>query len=254
MSLFLLITLAIIFAIRRMRRKISKNPNIDSLEPSTPSQAPRAPTPCLILEIDNNSLCGPIRELPDNGQAELLDHQSPSGSGIETSEMSQPLPISTVAHELRTHRSSQEYSVVHARNANKILMSTSISRKSWTSLKSVDGTPCVETVISASIMRNIFDVGRSSTPTSNLEEQIYSSYMRKPLDLNRSLPPTPISESPQLSPIVPGLDSSFSVGIHHPKVNPVAHVSRNALLFPKTTVSKNSKALVDASIRKSTFH
>ena len=175
----------------------------EATEPPTSSQEPRALSVKYAREIGYNSMVEPFRELPDSAKArvELLNEQSPSGSGNEISEMPEVLP--PVSHELRADRGS--YVMVQTRTANrwKIFTSTKISRKSWTSLALSDRATCVETAISTSpLQRKGISIGRSSIDTSNLEAEIYSFYIRKSLDLNRSLPPTPISESPQISPVL----------------------------------------------------
>ncbi len=197
----LLASLAAIFAIRRRRQKAITQLGNETTDPPTPFREPRALIVSSPREIGQNSMVGPVRELPNSAKAkeELLNEQAPSGSGNEIAEMSEAL--APVSEELRNNRSSRV--MVQTRNPNrcKIFTSTKISRKSWPSFASSDGV-CVETVISASAQRREMDVDRASIITSSLEAEIYSLYTRKSIDLYRSLPPTPISESPQLSPIL----------------------------------------------------
>ena len=209
-------------------------------------------------EIDNNSLCGPIRELPDSGKAELLDEASPSGSGHEIKEMCQSVPF--VVHELGTHRSSKEQ-VMDTQTANKgnIVKSTEISRISCPSHESSDSTPCIETVISASTHRSSSELS-PSTPGSTTATDVASPSLPKPeglsshkstdeaiiprsLDLNRSLPPTPISESPQLSPRSFDAGRAFSLRDASPFSDAFAIVSRPPPFSPQIPASKFSKAL-----------
>ena len=206
----LLATLATIFAIRRRRQKAITQLGNETTDPPTPSREPRALIVGSVREIGHNSMVGPVRELPNNAKAkeELLNEQAPSGSGNEIAEMSEALP--PFSDELKTKRSSRVMVQTCNPNRCKIFTSTKISRKSWPSFASSDGV-YVETVISASAQRKEMDVDRASTITSSLESELYSLYTRKSLDRYRSLPPTPISESPQLSPVLAKLNdwSSF---------------------------------------------
>ena len=203
-ALFLLLTtLAAVFAIRRWRQKRKTQSSSEATEPPTSSQDPRALSFKYTREIGHNEMAEPFRELPDTAKArvELLNEQAPSGSGNEIFEMPEVVPA--VSHELRADRGS--HVMVQTRTADrwKIFTSTKILRKSWTTLASSDRAICVETAISASpLQQKGIGIDRSSIRTSNLEAEIYSLYIRKSLDLNRSLPPTPISESPQISPVL----------------------------------------------------
>ena len=193
-SLIILITITILFAIRKRRRNQNKKaePTDPSPETRASQEKPRATTVCSIREIHQNSLCGPIRELPDNGMAELLDDKFPSGSGNQIAEMT-PSRI-FVAHELGTSRSSKEQLVVQTnfQKKSKSLQSPSSSVKSSTTFESFDGDHFIE--------RQISNEAGLSTPASTISPEISPSSMWKDLNLNRSLPPTPISESPQMSP------------------------------------------------------
>ena len=202
-------------------------------EPPTSSQQPRDLSVKSAAEIGYNSMVEPFRELPDSAKArvELLDEQSPSGSGIEISEMPEVLP--PVSHELRADRGS--HVMVQTRTADrwKIFTSTKISRKSRTSLALSDRATHAETAISTSaLQRKGTIIGGSSIDTSNPEAELYSLYIRKSLDLNRSLPPTPISESPQMSPVL----ASFNVpspSCQRPQIAKVsARVSMSAFDSP----------------------
>lgn len=252
----LLTFFVLVFAIRRWlrRHKHSKQSDTSSESPRS-SPKPWVTTVCSVREIDDNSLCGPIRELPDSGKAELLDDTSPSGSGNALPEMSPSMV--PVAHELRTHNSSKVHSIIRAYSANNgsILKSTEISRKSWTSFGSSDGTPCVETVISASSraaphQASPSDAGlkflSSSMPklldlsSVDLATRVMATKCRlpRPLDLDRSLPPTPISESPQISPSSERLNKSlsFCTGPQNSEMIPSA-ISRT-LISPNIPTSK----------------
>ena len=216
----LLLGVFITWNIFHRRRRQSKEHEV-ALERSSIFKEPkeaRVLTVCSVREIDDNSLCGPIRELPDSGKAELLDQKALSGSGNQISEMSASLKF--VVHELRTHRSSKESSTVQVcpSAGHKIVESTKISRRSQIRSHSSDSSPCIETVISASTHGSSSDM-QLSTPASTVVEgspqasppplprpmnlaintTILEASSPKSLDLNRSLPPTPISESPQTS-------------------------------------------------------
>lgn len=210
----------------------------EATEPPTSSQEPRALSFKYAREIDYNSIVEPFRELPDSAKArvELLNEQAPSGSGNEIFEMSEVLP--PVSHELRADRGSHVMAQTRTADRWKIFTSTKILRKSWTSLASSDRATCVETAISASpLQRKGISMGRSSIDTSNLEAEIYSLYVRKSLDLNRSLPPTPISESPQISPVLAkfNVPSSF---YQRPQISKVsARGSMSAFDSPGRPVS-----------------
>ena len=209
----------------------------EATEPPTSLQEPRALNSKYEREIGYNSMVEPFRELPDSAKArvELLNEQSPSGSAIEISELPEVLP--PVSHELRADRGS--HVMVQTRNADrwKIFTSTKISRKSWTSLALSDRATCVETAISTlPLQRKGTSIGRSSIDTSTPEAEIYSLYLRKSLDLNRSLPPTPISESPQISPVLAGFNSPSSFH-QRPQIAKVsARVSMSAFNSPARPV------------------
>ena len=151
-------------------------------------------------EIDSKNMVEPIRELPDSAKAtvELLNEQAPSGSGNEIPEM--PDALLHDSDELQTSRGSHVMVQIRTANTCKIFTPSKIPRKSWTTIESSDGSPCIETVIFALAQRESPIINSPSTIHSNLEAEIFSLYRRKSLDLNRSLPPTPISESPQVLP------------------------------------------------------
>lgn len=134
-----------------------------------------------------NSLIGLHRELPDSGKHELLNMESPSGSGKEVLELSGsseavayelPERFSAATRKVMTGYSSSGRPMTQRRNASnkcRILVSTNMGRESCTSIDTLTDIPCVETAISA--------------------------YSAKAVFVTRSLPPTPISESPQVSPV-----------------------------------------------------
>ncbi len=138
--------------------------------------------------IDNNSMIGPLYELPDRAKI---------------AEMSEVLP--PVPHEMRTSHSSHVMVQLRTANSCEIFAPTKIPRKSWISIASSDrvlGATCVETVTSASVKRQEVNMDRASIVNSNKKAERDSLYTRTPLNLNKSLPSTPISESPQASPVV----------------------------------------------------
>ena len=151
-------------------------------------------------ELDHNSMAGNVRELPDSTRArvELPSEQAPLAPDNEIFEMSEALP--PIPQELKPGRGPQV--MVQERTADtwKIFFPTKIPRRSWASIASSDGAPCVGTVISPSTQRKELNMDEASIITSNLEAEILSLYVRTPLDLSRSLSPIPISERPQVSP------------------------------------------------------
>ena len=237
----LLVVLVIALFMRKRRQKSNGQNNPDLPGASTFSRKSRGSTICSVREIDNNSTVGPIRELPDSGKAELLDQQTPSGSGNEISELSTALPV---VHELRTNRSSVEQFMIQANHTTtcKIFMSPKISRKSASSAGSTDDKPYVETVISASAQRSMI---RTSTETSQPKTHMCGSYMRKPLDLNRSLPPLPFSESPTVPPVTPTFQKSSSFYQRPKAIVPASRVSTSISVIPKRIVLERSETLDD---------
>ena len=203
-SFLLFAALAAFFAIRRWRQKTTTQRNSEVTQPPTLFREPRALMTSSAQDIDHNSMAGNVRELPDKTTArvELPSEQAPLALDNEIFEMSEAPP--PIPHESRPDWGSQV--MVQERTADtwKILFPTSMPRRSWTSVASSDGTPCVETVISASAQSKELNMDEVSIITSNLEAEILSLYVRTPLDLNRSLSPTPISESPQVSPALEG--------------------------------------------------
>jgi len=263
--LFILVILTLGFVIQRRRRKQNQTEQFEtSSERPSSLEKPRVMTICSVREIDNNSLCGPIRELPDSGKVELLDENKPSGSGNEISEM--PPSLTVMAHELRTHRSSKEQSMMrtHSANSFNILKSTSISRKSWTNMDLSDRSPRIETVISASA-RQKSDLNNRPTSTSPDTAEVSPLSMPKStglpdnpsitetdfpetsipvsLDLNRSLPPTPISESPQVSPNSEGFSRALSLRKGSRNWSTAAGASVSVPDLPMVPASKFSEAL-----------
>ena len=233
-ALFLLVAT---LAIRRWRRRSIIQPSDQCILLPTTFQEPRASNFSPVLEIGHNSEVGPYSELPDSAKAkvELLNEQAPSGSGYHISEMAEAL--APVSHELRANRSSSVIPQTRTANSCKILASTKMLSKGFTSLASSDGAPCVETVMSASTQRNGIKTDRASIVTSSLEAEIYSSYIRKSLDLNRSLPPTPISESPQVSPVVAKFDGRFPFYQRPQIANNSIHGSMPAFDSPGSPIS-----------------
>ena len=194
-SFLLLATFAVLFAIRRWRRKASVRPSSEATEPRISSQEPRALILSSPREIDHNSMVQHFHDLPNSARAELLNEQAPSGSGNEIFEISEPLSrkISQGPHIMVQRGTADRW---------RILFPTKIPRKSWTSLASSADAPRVETEVSASTQRKEGNMDKASIVTSNLEAQIISLYLGNSPDLDRSLPPTPISESLQVSPVL----------------------------------------------------
>lgn len=183
----LLSLIAVVLAMKKKKKKKEKcnhhdrERNHDTLDFTEPQQQS-------IQEISMDSLIGPHRELPDSGRAELLDVAKPSGSGNEVSELSGPSepvahelvdPFAPAAYELMTHGTSEGRSMIqnhNARNKYTIFVANDMARESWTRIGTSTDDPRVETTI--------------------------CSQKSKTVDVDRSLPPTPISESPQVSPVI----------------------------------------------------
>lgn len=155
-------------------------------------------------EVDNNSLYLQ-RELPDSGKVELLDENSPSGSGNEISEMPQPpAPAPVPLCELGTRHTSVATSTLYRqsdRSRYAIVVKTGIFREIRDSSGAVKKSPCVETVISSSPRHKAsLDRPLPTQPERTLEY------------LNRALPstPSPSSDSTQVSPTKTSSSSPFS--------------------------------------------
>lgn len=237
-TLMVLIIFAVAFLLIKRRRRTSEK--IDANPAAYPLDL-KTHTICSVREIDNNSTVGEIRELPNNEKYELQDEQSPSGSGNKISEMANALQ--PVAYELRTQRSSMEKLMMEANRSStyKIFKSTKISRKSQSSVGSVGGTVCVETVISVSSQQSM---SQSPTASSRARSEIYASYIRKSPDLDRSLPPTPISESPMVSPVTPRFKKSTFFRRWPQRVERPPRLSTSTFNSPRNIISKYSKTVV----------
>lgn len=199
-SFLLFAALAAFFAIRRWRQKTTTQRNGEATQPLTPFREPRSSIVSSAQEIDHNSTAGNVRELPDStrSRVELASEQAPLAPDNEIFEMPEAPP--PIPHESKPGRGSHAMTQERTADTWKILFPTKISRRTWMSVASSDGAPCVGTVVSASTQRKELTMDEASIITSNFEAEILSLYARTPLDLNRSLPPTPISESPQVSP------------------------------------------------------
>lgn len=233
-SLLLFAALAAFFLIRRWRRKTTAQHNSDATQPHMPSQESRALIVSSAREIDDNSTVRHFHELPDSAKAELLNAKAPSGSGNEMFEMSESFPPGP--HELRT--SQGPHVMVQKRTADtwKILFPTKKPRKSWTSFASTDDAPCVGPVTSASTQRKEANVDKESITNSNLEAEIISLYVGKSLDLNGSLSPTPISESPQVSPVLESFNKRSSLHRHPQMLKISTPGPGSAFVSPKIRV------------------
>ena len=155
-------------------------------------------------EIDNNSL-RQIRELPDSGKVELLDENSPSGSGNQISEMPQsstPVPL----YELGTRHTSIATSTLNRqsdRTRQGIFVKHGILRESRDSSDpALKESPCVETVISSLPRHNSQGLERSlrTPPERTLE------YLKE-----KALPSIPSSDSTEVSPTKTSSSSRLSI-------------------------------------------
>ncbi len=171
---FLVSFFGVIFVIRKRRQKhslISKG-NTTELRDKPPEHGTfTVPT---MQEIDANSLYGTL-EVPNTGIMELRD-------GISILELEDsPKPI---RHELMANQDPTGHTMIQDHSLRKrfaIYVSTGRSRETWPLIGTSSDKPGVETIVSASTMRKV-------------------------PDLNQSLPPTPISESPQIWPVVAGFN------------------------------------------------
>ena len=233
--------LAAFFAIQRWRQKTTTERNSEATQPPTPFRESRALRVHSAKEIDHNSMAGNVLELPDSTRArlELPSKQAPLAPNNEIFELSEAPP--PIAHESKPGRGS--HVMVQKRTADtwKILFPTEIPRRTWMSVASSDGAPCVGTVISASTQTKDLNMDEASITASNLEAEIISLYLRTPLDLNRTLPPTPISESPQESPAL----ENFNVRLYQrPQLlNILTSGSESAFVSPDPCVDKYGNVL-----------
>lgn len=240
----LIIAGAFYFYVRRRYLRLRKQREADASEPSTDTQDVRPLTIGSVREIDNNSIVGPFRELPDTGMAELRTEHSPPASHnsvLETAVLPRP-----ILHELRTHRSSQEKVVI--KNARGHIQKTSIttqpmSRSHTSAIISAQGVAFPTKTVTATPTQR--SDPRNSIDSVTLKTAIYASYMRKSLDLNRSLPPTPISESPMVSPLAQRFTKTASFRLRSQSV-------ATAPLAPVSAVIASPKLVSRYSITRAT--
>lgn len=233
----ILIALALSFVIRRWWRN-TKTRNSNNTGAIKPVREPEALTTIPTQEIGHDSLYGVLQELHDSGKVELLDEQSPSGSGCEINELPQSSPL--VLHEPITRPDSQIAPM--ARNLNSTnrfpnFVSPETVGESWTNVRSAIITPYIESVINAPPRRLMLNVNKTLPliPVSRIDSVIHSKFSpRNSLkdrnrtsvatarqsslrlqrdspskELNRSLASTPISESPQVLPLVLSAENGF---------------------------------------------
>lgn len=234
-AVFLLLAVfAITYCFRRSQRKSQKQSEAAVLKASMSVQGLGNLGDPSIREIDDNSMVGPVRELPDTGKSELRNVQSSGGSENVTLEM--PKPISASLHEMRTQRSSQEMLMIEASRATRCKGLEPCKPLQGDSSKfHSKGSKSVFTyLISAS---NRESIARSSTDSVDVKTQIYASYIRKPLDLNRSLPPTPITESPMISPITPRFTKNSAAHERSQSVGAASPLSAMTPIKPRGAVS-----------------
>lgn len=190
LTAFLVFVAFLVYFTRKKLRKSSEE--VDISKDTGSSRISQEIKPVYVSglhEADTNSLSFQ-RELPDSGKVELLDGNSPSGSGNKISEMPQS-PSPTPLCELGTRHTSLATSSLRRqsdRNRNVIFYSTSIwRRESSDSSGALKESPCVETKISSSPRPKSLETARS-LPTP---PQLTPEY------LNRALPSTPDSDSTQ---------------------------------------------------------
>ena len=191
--MFLILAVFLVyFTQKRLRKHFQKNNLSKNIGSPRFSQDIKPANLSALHEIDNNSLYLQ-RELPDSGKVELLDGNSPSGSGNAISEMPQS-PAPGPLFELGTRHTSAANSTLHRqsdRDRNAIFVQTGFSRReSSDSSGALKESSCVETKISSSPRHNSLNQNRplSSTPERKFEY------------LNRALPSIPSSDSTQITP------------------------------------------------------
>lgn len=199
---FILVVVLVYLAQKRLRKHFQK---IDTSNTGSPIFSPviKPSNLSALHEIDNNSLQR-FKELPDSGKVELLDGNSPSGSGNQISEMPQsPTPVPLC--ELGTRHTSVATSTLNRqsdRNRHAIFVKTGILRESRDSSDpALRESPCVETVISSSPKHK----------AQVLDRPLRTPHERTPEYLNRALPSIPSSDSTQVSPTKSISSSHFSV-------------------------------------------
>ncbi len=209
---FLVSVFGVIFVIRKRRRKHSlmSNGNTTELRDKFPDHGTFTAPP--MQEIDANSLYGTL-EVPNTGIMELRD-----GMSILELEDS-PKPI---RHELMANQDPTGHTMIQDQSSRKrfaVYVSTERSRETWPLIGTSSDKPGVETIVSASTIRKV-------------------------PDLNQSLSPTPISESPQIWPVVAGFN-------RHPSTSgPGVQIGSNTA----STVNSISVKVDEVSTRTTLVH
>lgn len=210
----ILIAFLVYFTRKRLRKHSQKNDISKNAESPRLSQDVKPANISALHEIGNSGSYLP-GELPDSGKVELLDGNSPSGSGNEISEMPQsPTPVPLC--ELGTRHTSIATSTLNRqseRNRYAIVVQTGILRESSDSSEGLKESPRVETVISSSPRHKSLNLDRP-LPTPPKETADY---------LNRALPSIPSSDSTQISPTKTrssSLSSRTSVAYSDPEIAP----------------------------------
>ena len=171
--LFLVSVFGVIFVIRKRRQEHStmSNGNTTELRANSPDHETFTVPP--MQEIGNSSYGTP--EVPNTGIIELRDGRSI----LELEDSPKPITHELMANQdLTGHTMIQDHSL---RKSFAVYVSTGRSRETWPLIGTSSDKSGVGTIVSASTMRKV-------------------------PDLNQSLPPTPISESPQIWPVVAGFN------------------------------------------------
>ena len=203
-ALLVLIVVLVYFTRKRLRKHSRKNDTSNNSGSPVFSPEIKPANLSALHEIDNNSLVQ-FRELPDSGKVELLDENSPSGSGNQISEMPQsstPVPL----YELGTRHTSIATSTLNRqsdRTRQGIFVKHGILRESRDSSDpALKESPCVETVISSLPRHNSQGLERSlrTPPERTLE------YLKE-----KALPSIPSSDSTEVSPTKTSSSSRLSI-------------------------------------------
>lgn len=171
----LLILAFMIWLFRHRRGKAKLKKQAVPPSPSQPEPNHAASEIPTLLEIDQNSMVGPIREMEDRGRVELQDELSPTGPGIKISELAQGLPA-----ELSAPGHSLERLSVRTEPRDSILASSLPSKTDHLSHTSSE-VPTAAKHPSSRAKRELAATNESGRPiisrsSSSLLWEIYASY------------------------------------------------------------------------------
>lgn len=171
----LLILAFMIWMFRHRRGKAKLKKQAASPTPSQPEPNHAASEIPTLLEIDQNSMVGPIREIEGRGRVELQDELSPTGSGIKFLELAQALPP-----ELCASGHSLEKLPVRTEPRDAISAPSVVSKTDHSSCTSSE-VPTVEKHSSSRAKRELSATNEPGTPilsrhSSSALWEIYALY------------------------------------------------------------------------------